>query len=69
MVSIGIIMIDYLIVHAKGGASRSGKTTCSNASTLVPRKETQGRYLFYTRVFKTCAVLLARDQIQRPRKD
>jgi hypothetical protein len=47
MVSIEIIMISNLIEHAKCGASRSGKTTCSNASTLVPRKETKGNYFFF----------------------
>jgi len=46
MVSIEIIMISNPIEHAKCGASRSGKTTCSNASTLVPRKETKGNYFY-----------------------
>jgi hypothetical protein len=42
MVSIGTTMWANLKEHAKGGASRSGKTTCSNAGTLVPRKVTKG---------------------------
>jgi len=36
------MMKDIKLEHAKCGASRSGKTTCSNAGTLVPRKETKG---------------------------
>jgi len=32
--------------HAKTSASRSGNTSCSNADTLVSRKEIKGIFLY-----------------------
>jgi hypothetical protein len=50
MVLIILIIRVNLLEQAKCGASRSGYTTCSNAVLNVPRKETIGQLISWSRL-------------------